>query len=149
MPTPKSSAMVGSEMLTMLPLRVLMKAPTDTAESTSHFRFFGERSCLDVTSNLLSGSCQRARPSARILDRYPFAEPLTPLPRQQYQGAVASEAGVLSKQDELLVVEEHLRVSLGQQVTEPWLRRCVGSGRGGCGGGGRRAGRRTGRGGGR
>src|SRR5215217_3667219 len=86
MPTPKSSAMVGSEMLTMLPLRVLMKAPTDTAESTSHFRFFGERSCLDVTSNLLSGSCQRARPSARILDRYPFAEPLTPLPRQQYQG---------------------------------------------------------------
>jgi hypothetical protein len=48
--------MVGSEMLTMLPLRVLMKAPTDTAESTSHFRLLGEESCPDVTSMLLSGS---------------------------------------------------------------------------------------------
>src|SRR5215208_5773105 len=86
MPTPKSSAMVGSEMLTMLPLMVLMKAPTDTAESTSHFRFFGEESCPDVTSNLLSCPWQRARASTRVLDRYPFAEPLTPLARQQYQG---------------------------------------------------------------
>src|SRR5215208_1329677 len=87
MPTPKSSAMVGSEMLTMLPLMVLMKAPTDTAESTSHFRFFGEESCPEITSNLLSCSYQRARASARVLDRYPFAEPLTPLVHQQYRGA--------------------------------------------------------------
>jgi hypothetical protein len=42
--------MVGSEMLTMLPLRVLMKAPTDTAESTSHFRLFGGEACSEVTS---------------------------------------------------------------------------------------------------
>src|SRR5215212_1788465 len=48
-PPPRSSAMVGSEMLTMLPLRVLMKAPTDTAESTSHFPLFGEEACPDVT----------------------------------------------------------------------------------------------------
>src|SRR5215212_5818688 len=85
MPTPRSSAMVGSEMLTILPLRVLMKAPMDTAENTSHFRLFGEESCPNVTSMLLSGSYQRARSSARVLDRYPFAEPLT-LSRQQCQG---------------------------------------------------------------
>src|ERR687886_428957 len=65
MPTPRSSAMVGSEMLTMLPLRVLMKAPTETAESTSHFWLLGEEACSDVTSKLLSSWYQRARPAAR------------------------------------------------------------------------------------
>jgi hypothetical protein len=53
--------MAGSEMLTMLPLRVLIKAPTDTAESTSHFWLFEEELCPDVTAKLLSGSYQRAR----------------------------------------------------------------------------------------
>src|ERR687886_5209 len=65
MPTPKLSAMVGSEILTMLPLRALMKAPTETAESTSHFWLLGEEACSDVTSKLLSSCYQRARPAAR------------------------------------------------------------------------------------
>src|SRR5215217_4100981 len=53
MPTPKSWAMVGSEMLTMLPLRVLMKVPTETAESTSHFRLTMELACPTVIQRVL------------------------------------------------------------------------------------------------
>src|SRR5919202_4556357 len=36
MPTPKSFAMAGKEMLTMLALRVDMKVPKETTESTTH-----------------------------------------------------------------------------------------------------------------
>src|SRR5215217_6777851 len=53
MPTPKSCAMVGSEMLTILPLRVLMKVPTETAESTSHFRLSMELACPTVIQRVL------------------------------------------------------------------------------------------------
>jgi hypothetical protein len=45
-------------------------------------------------------------------------------PRRQYQSRRCIWAGVLAKQVELLAMEEHLGVSLGQQGTEPWLRVC-------------------------
>src|ERR671910_72298 len=53
MPTSKSWAMVGSEILTMLPLRVLMKVPTETAESTSHFLLSTELACPTVIQRVL------------------------------------------------------------------------------------------------
>jgi hypothetical protein len=85
---------VGSEMLTMLPLRVLMKAPTETAESTSHFRLadfrlLGEETCSDVTSKLLSSSYQRAR-VLRSLPLCPSAYAASPT--NDTRGVVTPEA---------------------------------------------------------
>ena len=48
----------------------------------------------------------------------PLRSRLRHSPANNTGGAVASEAGVLSKQDELLAMEEHLGVLLGQQAVE-------------------------------
>jgi hypothetical protein len=107
--------MVGSEMLTMLPLRVLMKAPTDTAESTSHFPLFGEEACPDVT---LSSFPVRTSEPASTRSPIPLRSRLRCPLTNNTRGVVTSEARVLLKQVEPLAIEVQSGTALGQHRAE-------------------------------